>query len=381
MNASVARPSVIGRLRKLARHVGVAADQYGLSRGAVGGRLLSLYWRRGFRPGEALRLGLTDPKIAPASLDGCFTKEELFALQNRLNPVELTSLTEDKSVFDAYCAARAIPVPKHFATLGRVSAGSPEGHAIATREAWLRDIAPNLPSQFITKPALGVYGAGVSLWTREGTSFRDHKGRLLSADALYEQCCGDPKFDRYVVQQRLLNHPALVELTGSSTLQTVRLVTLIDTDGTAQCLYAEWKLAIGESVTDNFAGGVGGNLVASVRLSDGTTGAAQAPAPSGIGSTQVHRHPVTGAELEGFRLPDWTSVTELALRAARTFLPLCTIGWDIALTPDGPVIVEGNRWWDPPNDAVIGPPAPGLDLHELATNGQKLRTAAQQVSQ
>ncbi|MBN9282025.1 MAG: hypothetical protein J0H37_07220, partial [Hyphomicrobium denitrificans] len=87
------------------------------------------------------------------------------------------------------------------------------------------------------------------------------------------------------------------------------------------------------------------------------------------------------AELEGFRLPDWTLVTELALRAARTFLPLRTIGWDIALTPDGPVIVEGNRWWDPPNDAVIGPPAPGLDLHELATNSQKLRTAARQVSQ
>jgi len=86
-----------------------------------------------------------DPEIAPASLDGCFTKEELFAFQNRLNPVELTSLTEDKSVFDAYCAARAIPVPMHFATLGRVSAGSPEGHAIATREAWLRDIGPPAP--------------------------------------------------------------------------------------------------------------------------------------------------------------------------------------------------------------------------------------------
>jgi len=31
------------------------------------------------------------------------------------------------------------------------------------------------------------------------------------------------------------------------------------------------------------------------------------------------------------------------------FWPLRTIGWDVALTPNGPRIVEGNVWWDPPN--------------------------------
>jgi hypothetical protein len=49
----------------------------------------------------------------------------------------------------------------------------------------------------------------------------------------------------------------------------------------------------------------------------------------------------------------------LAERAARTFFPLRTVGWDIALTTDGPALIEGNPFWDPSNDLIIGPqPSP-----------------------
>jgi hypothetical protein len=364
------------RIDKLAKNVNAAARQYGQSRVTIGLRLLSLYWHRGFRPGEALEIGLANPMIAQEALRACFTKSELMALQNELNPRELISTTEDKSVFASYCSARGIPVPTHFATLGRKTAEIRDGSSLTTRESWLGDIAPQLPPAFITKPALGVYGEGVKLWKREGAVFRDHKQRLYSAEALYEQCCSDPKYDRYVVQSRLTNHRSLVELTGSSSLQTVRVVTLIDEDGKARCLYAEWKLVVGDNVMDNFSAGRNGNLAASVALADGAVGPAQAPASNGIGFRQLRCHPDTGAPVAGFRLPNWNLVIELALSAAKLFLPLRTIGWDIGITPDGPVIVEGNRWWDPPNDAVIGPPAPGLALHELITNGPMLRAAA-----
>lgn len=364
------------RIDKLAKNVNVAARQYGQSRVTIGLRLLSLYWHRGFRPGEALEVGLANPTIGQEALRACFTKSELMALQDALNPRELISATEDKSVFASYCSARGIPAPKHFATLGRKTAEIPEGSSLTTRESWLSDIAPQLPPAFITKPALGVYGEGVKLWKREGAVFRDHKQRLSSAEALYEECCSDPKYDRYVVQSRLTNHQSLVELTGSSSLQTVRVVTLIEGDGKARCLYAEWKLVVGNNVTDNFSVGRNGNLVASVALADGAVGPAQAPATNGIGFRQLLCHPDTGAPVAGFRLPNWNLVIELALSAAKLFLPLRTIGWDIGITPDGPVIVEGNRWWDPPNDAVIGPPPPGLALHELITNGPMLRAAA-----
>ena len=44
-------------------------------------------------------------------------------------------------------------------------------------------------------------------------------------------------------------------------------------------------------------------------------------------------------------------VEKLAEQAALQFLPLRTIGWDIAITPGGPSILEGNVWWDPLHNA------------------------------
>ena len=43
----------------------------------------------------------------------------------------------------------------------------------------------------------------------------------------------------------------------------------------------------------------------------------------------------------------WKESCQLAIETARNFLPLRIVGWDIAITPNGPSIVEGNAWADP----------------------------------
>jgi hypothetical protein len=60
-------------------------------------------------------------------------------------------------------------------------------------------------------------------------------------------------------------------------------------------------------------------------------------------------HPKTRVEFSGFQLPFWAKACDLAREVATRFVPVRTIGWDIALTPEGPVVLEGNIWWDPPN--------------------------------
>lgn len=47
-------------------------------------------------------------------------------------------------------------------------------------------------------------------------------------------------------------------------------------------------------------------------------------------------------------LPHWPAVCALALAAHRGFCDRVVVGWDIAITPDGPQIVEGN-----PNPDVL----------------------------
>jgi hypothetical protein len=42
-------------------------------------------------------------------------------------------------------------------------------------------------------------------------------------------------------------------------------------------------------------------------------------------------------------LPHWDEVKALAVRAHAAFAGRLMIGWDIAITEDGPVVIEGNR--------------------------------------
>jgi hypothetical protein len=55
------------------------------------------------------------------------------------------------------------------------------------------------------------------------------------------------------------------------------------------------------------------------------------------------RHPTTGAEIEGTRLPFWKEAARLAIQAHRAFSDRLLIGWDIGILEDGPIVLEGNR--------------------------------------
>ncbi len=53
-------------------------------------------------------------------------------------------------------------------------------------------------------------------------------------------------------------------------------------------------------------------------------------------------HPITGAPITGRVLPDWPLMLETVLKAHLAFADRPFIGWDVALTDRGIVIVEGN---------------------------------------
>jgi hypothetical protein len=57
-------------------------------------------------------------------------------------------------------------------------------------------------------------------------------------------------------------------------------------------------------------------------------------------------HPVTGASIEGRRLPDWGPALAVVRAGARALPFHPAEGWDIGFTDAGPVIVEINALWD-----------------------------------
>ena len=59
---------------------------------------------------------------------------------------------------------------------------------------------------------------------------------------------------------------------------------------------------------------------------------------------QFTHHPITREPISGVFVPEWEAVKELAIRASLVTPQLRYTSWDIALTNDGPIMIEGN--WD-----------------------------------
>ena len=171
-------------------------------------------------------------------------------------------------------------------------------------------------------------------------------GTRVGMDALVRYVCELGKAG-YLFQRRLRPHPLLAERFGG-TIGAVRLLVLVGPDGPA-IESAVVKIPRAANVADNFWRP--GNMLGALDAGEGRV----LRVMSGRGEdTQEHAsHPDTGAPLGDLRLPDWARTREVALRAAAAFPAIRTQSWDVALTDDGPALLEFNFGGD-------------LNLHQLA---------------
>lgn len=306
--------------------------------------------RERFLPVEAFQLGLFNPNLRHTDLAKYVSRKRLTKIQKALNPASWASLVTDKSIFYRYCMAIGVSIPSLYAIFfGQAAGCSCNGSILASREDWTRFLAADLPSEFVTKPARGAHGQGVNVFTRKGEEFLDAFGNSYSVNQLYEALHRGAGEDGSVIQERLKNHPELVRLSGTQSLQTVRVITLLDGNGSCRILHANLKAIVGEQVVDTLLDGLTGNVAARIGLDDGLLEPAVLITTTGRGIKRLTVHPETGVSFDGFALPLWLEVRNLVRQVAPKFSPLRTIGWDVALTPNGACIVEGNVWWDPPN--------------------------------
>lgn len=200
-----------------------------------------------------------------------------------------------------------------------------------------------LPAEFETdlfvKPVTGRGGKGAQRWDLvESGTYRSTGGELLSREQLCGRLCEQSRMASLLVQQRLQNHPDLEPLNNGA-LSTVRVLTCLNEQGEPEVVGAAMRMAIGANhVVDNLHAG---GIATAVDLETGVLGpASNLGAHSRLG--WIDRHPVSGAQITGTRLPMWNEVREFAIRAHVAFADRVLVGWDIAITADAPVLVEGN---------------------------------------
>jgi len=311
-------------------------------------RALRLCFQEQFSAKEAFRLGLFNPNLSPGQLSKYISKKNLLNIQLSINPISCDPLVRDKGIFYRYCMALGIPIPKLYAIFFRTTAGwSCKGAILTSRSNWEKFFDNQLPMEFVIKPARGSHGRKVNIFSRNEEGFIDAFGKTYRAADIYDTMLSAHQYDSFIIQERLKNHPELVRLNDVPFLQTVRIITFVDRNNHCQILHAYLKLITGQNVTDNFDDGLSGNMEVEASLDDGVLGPAIALAPNGL--VIKNNHPKTGLSFDRFQLPLWEPTCKLIKKTAPMFLPLRTIGWDVALTPNGPCILEANSWWGAPN--------------------------------
>lgn len=337
--------------REALRTCSPAAGQYGASVQSVASRIARLYLRERFSPRESFVWGLADPRLPADELRCYVSKRRLLKLQAELNSRSRDCVTEDKSVFYPLCIGYGIAVPKLHAVIHPPFGWSEDGSLLRGRDQWSEYFEEHLKRDFVVKPAWGVYGYGLGVFERVGNLFSDRRGNTFSAADLYDRISSDSRYDSFVVQERVVPHPDLVKLSGTEALQTARMVTLTLEDRAPELVFATLKVIDGDNLSDNFSFGRSGNLLANISTETGRISEVVGPRGNGIGLIPVSKHPRTAVAFDGFRLPFWAEACTLVKTASLKFLPTRTIGWDVAITPSGPCIVEGNMWWDPIQNA------------------------------
>jgi hypothetical protein len=136
----------------------------------------------------------------------------------------------------------------------------------------------------------------------------------------------------------VVQHDEMMKMAPNG-LNTVRIVTQYISNTEVQIIGTSLRLSIYSNI-DNLNAG---NIALSLDMETGRT------INSGLyidhTKENVTTHPLTGLELTGFKVPFWEECKALAKKAAALTPENKSIGWDIGITNDGPLLIEGNHDW------------------------------------
>jgi hypothetical protein len=256
------------------------------------------------------------------------------------------AITGNKLRMYRFCREVGLPTIPILCSVGNLRDPADACVEHVTSPERFQTLLASAPDRLFAKRIHGSHGTGAFVVTRDdaGFGFGGRHGTAGELLAYIEENCG-PR-NGFILQPQVRPHPGLGPLTSADGLPTSRLVTTMNADG-PHLRFACFKIPTGTNVVDNFHDGLGGNLLAAIDLETGTLSPARGSARRDWPLlVQVDVHPDTGQRIAGLRLPLWEELREVALRGQRLLPGLKTIGWDMAIGPDGVLVVEANYKYD-----------------------------------
>ena len=191
--------------------------------------------------------------------------------------------------------------------------------------------------EFMIKPIDGLGGADVKKMKSSSVKNRNEFLKYLEENRMF-------------LEELIIQHKKMSSLCESS-VNTIRIMTFAN-NNKSEILYAALRVGNGIYEVDNFhKGGMGVSI-------DTKTGRLKGSAID-KDLKEFKRHPVSKTYFNNFELPYWKETKKMVRDAALINQNIKVVGWDVAITKNGPVLVEGNR-------------RPGFDLVQvLSKRGRK----------
>lgn len=143
----------------------------------------------------------------------------------------------------------------------------------------------------------------------------------------------------YLFQETIIQHDEINQI-NPYCLNTIRIDTYTDKQNVSKIMSCFLRAGVNRSYVDNFSSG---GVLVGINIEKGVLfGEANSSVRYGI-ARSYREHPDSGFRFEGFPLPYFQEAKDLVLEAAKHVPQLRVIGWDVAISPDGPVLVEGNH--------------------------------------
>lgn len=137
-----------------------------------------------------------------------------------------------------------------------------------------------------------------------------------------------------IVEDKVIQHPAIAALCPTS-VNTIRVATLLG-DKKEGVVYAYIRIGNGKVMDNVDCGG----MAAPVDIETGVI--------AGVGANKAgdvyEVHPMTGKQIQGTQIPYWEEAKQMCLDAMRVVPQVRFVAWDVAITENGPVFIEGNSF-------------------------------------
>ena len=184
-------------------------------------------------------------------------------------------------------------------------------------------------NKIFIKPIKGRGGKGIIIGTKSEKKYYDSEGTAIDFDYL------NSLPDDYIIESGLNQNEYLNKVYPHS-INTLRVVTKRNNNGSTEIVGIALRMGIKGMQIDN---GCSGGIAIGIDKDSGKAVTEYARYTCG---NKLYHHPDSGFNFADLHINNWDEIRENILMFSRKLVLINLVGWDIALTDNGPVVIEIN---------------------------------------